>query len=89
MTHYEKDTTIARVMDTLISNGMESMGEAFGILYNAAMEIERAQFFGAGRYERSESQIGQADGFKDKKINSRVGEIPLRIPQVRDLPKGS
>ena len=89
MTHHEDDTTIARVMETLISNGMESMGEAFGILYNAAMEMERAQFLGAGRYERSESRIGQANGFKDKEMNSRVGKIPLRIPQVRDLPKGS
>lgn len=89
MTHHEEDTTIARVMETLISNGMESMGEAFGILYNAAMELERAQFLGAGRYERSENRIGQANGFKGKEINSRVGKIPLRIPQVRDLPKGS
>jgi len=89
MTHHEDDTTIARVMETLIENGMESMGEAFGILYNAAMEIERAQFLGAGRYERSQSRIGQANGFKDKVINSRAGKIPLKIPQVRDLPKGS
>ena len=89
MTHYEDDTTITRVMETLISNGMESMGEAVGILYNAAMEMERAQFLGAGRYERSENRIGQANGFKDKRMNSRVGKIPLRIPQVRDLPKGS
>jgi transposase-like protein len=89
MTHHEDDTMIARVMETLISNGMESMGEAFGILYNAAMEMERAQFLGAGRYERSESRIGQANGFKDKEMNSRVGKIPLRIPQVRDLPKGT
>ena len=56
MTHHEEDTTIARVMETLIENGMESMGEAFGILYNAAMEIERAQFLGAGRYERSKTE---------------------------------
>ncbi len=89
MTHQEKDTTIAQVMETLINNGMESMGEAFGILYNAAMEIERAQFLGAGRYERSESRIGQANGFKDKVISSRAGMIPLKIPQVRDLPKGT
>jgi len=46
MTHHEDDTTIAQVMETLIENGMENMGKAFGILYNAAMEIERAQFWG-------------------------------------------
>jgi len=89
MTHHEDDTTIARVMETLIENGMESMGDAFGILYNAAMELERADFLGAGRYERSESRSGRANGFKDKKIKSRVGKIALKIPQVRDLAPGS
>ncbi|MBC8236542.1 IS256 family transposase [bacterium] len=88
MTHHQDDTTIARVMETLIENGMDGMGEAFGILYNAAMEIERAQFLGASRYERSENRIGRANGFKDKTIKARVGKIPLKIPQVRGLPKG-
>ncbi len=87
MTLQEKDPTIAQVMEALISNGMDSMGEAFAILYNAAMEIERAQFLGAGRYERCENRIGQANGFKDKIIISRAGRIPLNIPQVRDLQK--
>jgi len=89
MTHHEDDTTIEQVMETLIENGMENMGKAFGILYNAAMEIERSQFLGAERYERCQSRIGHANGFKDKVIDSRVGKIPLKIPQVRDLPKGS
>jgi len=88
MTHHEDDTTIARVMETLIENGMENMGDAFGILYNAAMELERAQFLGAGRYERTENRVGRANGFKPKKIKSRVGEIALKIPQVRGLPDG-
>ena len=88
MTHHEDDTTIEQVMETLIENGMESMGDTFGILFNAAMEIERAQFLGAGRYERSENRTGRANGFKDKKIKSRVGEIALKIPQVRDLAPG-
>jgi len=89
MTHHEDDTTIERVMETLIENGLDGMGEAFGILYNAAMEIERAQFLGAGRYERSENRIGQSNGFKNKTIKARVGKIPLKIPQVRGLPKGA
>ena len=89
MTHHEDDTTIAQVMEFLIENGMENMGKAFGILYNVAMEIERQQFLGAERYERCQSRIGHANGFKDKVINSRVGKIPLKIPQVRDLPKDS
>jgi len=88
MTHHKDDTTISRVMETLIENGMESMGEAFGILYNAAMEIERSEFLGAGRYERNENRIGRANGFKSKTMSTRVGKVALNIPQVRDLADG-
>jgi transposase-like protein len=88
MTHHKDDTTIAHVMETLIDNGMGSMGETFGLLYNTAMELERAQFLGAGRYERSENRVGRANGFKNKNVKSRVGNIPLKIPQVRDLAEG-
>ncbi len=44
MTHHKDDTTIARVMETLIENGMESMGEAFGILHKAELGIHPPKF---------------------------------------------
>lgn len=64
MTHHEDDTTIERVMETLIENGLGGTSEA-----------------------RTES--AKSNGFKDKTIKTRVGEIPLKIPQVRRLPKGT
>ncbi len=77
------------LMETLIENGLDGMGEAFAIMFNAAMEIERAQFLGAGRYEQSENRIGHGNGFKNKTIKARVWGIPLKIPHVRGLPKGT
>jgi transposase-like protein len=48
------------------------------------MEIERSRHLQAAPYERSEQRQGYANGFKEKKVKSRVGELELLIPQVRD-----
>ncbi len=66
MTHHADDTTLESVMETLIANGMDGLGEAFSILYNTAMEVERSRFLGASHYERSEQRIGQSNGFKNR-----------------------
>jgi hypothetical protein len=76
---HEDDTSIARVVETPVENGMESTGEAFGIMFNVAMEIERARLLGAGRYERNENRPGPANGREDKTVNSRVGKITLKV----------
>jgi len=87
MTHRPEDTTIATVMETLIEQGLEGMADAIGILLNEAMKIERSEFLGASPYERTSSRIGNGNGFKPKQVKTRVGEMDLRVPQVRDLPK--
>ncbi|NLT69129.1 MAG: IS256 family transposase, partial [Verrucomicrobiaceae bacterium] len=35
-------------------------------------------------YERSEERLGHANGFKPKSLATRVGQIDLRVPQVRN-----
>lgn len=88
MTHRPEDTAIAAVMETLIECGFEGMADAFSILFNEAMRLERSGFLGADHYERTGHRIGHANGFKDKSVKSRVGDVLLKIPQVRGLPLG-
>ena len=88
MTHQPEDTAIAAVMETLIMNGFEGMADAFGILFNEAMRIERSGFLRADHYERNGDRVGYANGFKDKSIKARVGNVFLKVPQVRNLPEG-
>jgi len=59
------------------------------ILFNEAMQLERSAFLDAGPYERSEGRRGYANGFKPKSMRTRVGELALQIPQVRDLETGA
>lgn len=48
------------------------------------MKQERQKYFGVGPYQRDEERQGHANGFKNKTIRTRVGEIKFDIPQVRE-----
>jgi len=71
-------------MKCLIDQGLDGMADAVGLLLNEAMKIERSEFLQAGPYERQVDRLGYANGFKDKTVRTRVGEMRLKIPQVRD-----
>jgi putative transposase len=60
------------------------LGEAVTLLINEAMKIERTKHLNAEPYERTESRNGYANGYKPKHLKSRVGELDLLVPQVRD-----
>jgi len=76
-------------MEVLIDNGFEGMADAMSVLFNEAMQLERSAFLDAGPYERSEGRRGYSNGFKPKSMRTRVGELALQIPQVRDLEAGA
>ena len=72
------------ILEILTEGGFERLGEAMKILINAAMLAEREKYLGAAPYERTESRNGHANGFKAKTMKTRVGELPLAVPQTRD-----
>ena len=75
MTHPPEDNAIRAAMESLTENGLDGMGEALHILMNEAMKIER-----------SEDRVGHANGFKDKTVRTRVGDVTLQVPPVRGIP---
>lgn len=86
MTHPPEDNAIRGAMESLIENGLDGLGEALRILMNEAMKMERTDFLQARPYERSEGRVGHANGFKDKTVRTRVGDVTLQVPQVRGVP---
>ena len=48
------------------------------------MLAEREDFVGAGRYERTSERKGHCNGFKNKNFLTRLGELQLQVPQVRN-----
>ncbi len=89
MTHHIPDsTTFAEALEHLTNCGFEAMADAIRILMNEAMKIERSEFLEAGPYERNPDRNGYANGYKPKRVKTRVGDIGLSVPKVRDLPEG-
>ena len=80
-----KDSLVDQIMKGLIGQGMEGLKPVLELLFNTAMKVEREQFVNAGSHERTEDRKGYANGYKSKELQTRMGALELRIPQVRGL----
>ena len=49
----------------------------------AVIELEAEQQIGAGRHERSPARTTQRNGYRERALATRVGELELRIPKLR------
>ena len=85
ITDQENNNQIMEIAKELISQGLEGIGPILQALYNEVMKIERSQAIQADPYERSANRKGYANGFKEKVLNSRSGQLKLQIPQVRGM----
>lgn len=83
MTEDPHQTIAANVLDPILNCGLEGLPDAVAALINHAMRIEREHHIGAGPYQRTEQRDGYANGFKERQLNTRLGTLSLRVPQVR------
>jgi putative transposase len=82
---YQDDCTLPNsFLEQLTEQGLEGLPDLIRILVNEAMRIERQAYLGAGPYERTPDRLGRANGYKNKTVKTRVGEIDFAIPQVRE-----
>ncbi|HEX9107756.1 MAG TPA: IS256 family transposase [Longimicrobiales bacterium] len=58
--------------------------EAIRVMSELLMEVEVSQQAGAGRYERSEQRMAYRNGYRERTWSTRVGDIALRIPKLRE-----
>jgi len=84
MTNPAQPDLLHTVLQLLSSQGSSSLAEGFRLLLNEAMSQERSAVLQAQPYQRCDQRLGHANGFKPKFLATRVGEIELRVPQVRD-----
>jgi len=84
MTHHDDPALLNSVLQLLTSQGSSNLAECFRLLLNEAMHQERSAVLKAKPYERCEGRLGHANGFKPKTLSTRMGQVELRIPQVRD-----
>jgi len=83
MTHEQKGTAMEAVLQPVFERGFDGIGEVLSSALNFAMLVERENALGAQPYERTPERAGHANGFKPRTLKTRVGELSLRVPQVR------
>lgn len=76
---------VGEALVLLAEQGFEGLAHALEILFNEAMKIERMQVLGAAPYERTSTRRGQANGFKEKTVQTRIGALELAVPQTRGV----
>jgi putative transposase len=67
-----------------LSEEVDFLREGERLLAQALMEAEVTQRLGAGRYERTVERSGERNGHRERRWDTRVGSIPVRVPRVRD-----
>lgn len=81
----EPQSGLQAVLELLVEQGFEGLATAMQTLLNEAMKLEREYALGAAPYERTPDRVGHANGFKDRTLRTRVGELELRVPQTRGV----
>ena len=85
MTYRQSDLTLpVEFLEEIAAQGFDALPELIRTVMNEAMRIERQKYLGVAPYERSSKRQGHANGFKPHTAKTRVGEITLAVPQVRE-----
>ncbi|CAA9380284.1 MAG: Mobile element protein [uncultured Chloroflexia bacterium] len=84
MTNISDCTLPVDVFEHLIEGGFDALPDAIRVLINAAMLIERQKFIGVDPYQRTAERRAHANGFKEKTLQTRVGQLTVAVPQVRE-----
>jgi putative transposase len=71
-------------LKALFSEGSEGFKNLVEAVVQSILQMEMREHLGAEPYERSSERRGLRNGYKPRKLNSRVGSLELRVPQSRD-----
>ena len=81
---YQQDVALpAGLQEEIMAQGLDAIPEMIRLLVNLAMKIERQAYLRAGPYERTPERPDQANGYKPRTVNTRMGAVTFDIPQVR------
>jgi putative transposase len=59
------------------------LAQAAGLVAQVTMELEVEQQIGAAKHARTATRTTQRNGYRERSWATRAGEIPLRIPKLR------
>jgi transposase-like protein len=83
MTYPFDGITIERMIEAFEQIEDEPVRRMMEIVFNSLMLVERERHNKAGIYERTLDRTDHSNGFKPKKLKTRVGILDLKVPQTR------
>ena len=67
-----------------VDGDVDFLREGVRVFSQALMEVEVTQHVGAERHARTPERTGQRNGYRERRWDTRVGTVDLRVPRVRD-----
>lgn len=64
--------------------GYDFLRELVGQVLQEALEAERDEHVGVGKYERGDERMDTRSGYKPRELTTGVGRLHLRMPQTRN-----
>lgn len=80
-----KDNLLLEIFNRLNIHGNEGLRQILELIFNKVMKLERNHALGAGDYERNSDRKGYANGYKSKRLNTRLGALDLQVPKTRGI----
>lgn len=84
MTEHTDINLAQDIINPILDHGLEGLPDAISLLVNHAMRVERSHHLSAAPYQRVPARTGHANGFKDRHLDTRIGTLEPRVPQVRN-----
>jgi transposase-like protein len=82
MTQYQV-TVNEQTLQRLFS-GDSHLGQLLEAVVNQVLEAQVSEQLHAGPYERTDERQGYRNGYKPRTLTTRVGQLALRVPQLRE-----
>ncbi len=84
MTHRKQDTSGMRIVQEAINGGDDPLRKLLQHTIQGVLEEEITSFLDADTYERTEDRKGYRNGYKPRKLKTRVGRLELMVPKDRE-----
>ncbi len=62
----------------------DAVADLLGVVLNQVLEAQMTEHLGVDKHEQSSERQGYRNGYRERKLYTRVGPLTLRVPQTRD-----
>jgi len=84
MTHPKQDIKLVEILQASCLQGDDPLRDLMVYTIQRVLEEELTAFLNAESYSRTEHRTGYRNGYKPRKLKTRVGRLELMVPKDRE-----